>query len=347
MGNWILLGAGVLGLLSVAVIGWSLWANRAKPRPRVLATGAQAPLVYPPQGYPPQDFAQPSAHAPSYDFGPPASVHTVLAPAPGPLVEPPRREKKTIAMTSEELFGDRPPLEAPPPRREKQTIAMTSEELFGDRAPLAVEPTQVLAADELVEDEATQFLSSDDLFGGPAQADPGESAPYATVVLDSSDAWTAPPSSSSPRWSPAAAPVRAEPVRVEPVRVEPVRVEPQRRVPSPAELRGTIPHRPLPAASIPSLPSPSLPSPIARAKLPMPPSPSSRPASRGDLPLAPPDPAEFVKPIVNSGPTPYAGYVAPGSEDDDDDDDDDREPETEMVHQAELMRLISQRRPPG
>ncbi|MFV8754385.1 hypothetical protein ACNOYE_27885 [Nannocystaceae bacterium ST9] len=284
MGNWILVGASLLGLLSIAVIAWSLWSgSRARARPP-MPTGSFAPLP------------QPGAYAPTYVAPPPPvesyAPHTVIGPAPGPLEVAPARREETQFLSPDEMFGR--------PGRSRDSAS---------RDP----------AGELDEDDEnpTQFMSDDDLFGArEVPVDP-------TVVLR--EEWIAAP----------ADPVRVEPIRVEPVRVEPMRVEPVQpipRAPSVAQMRATTPDRPLPAASIPSAPRPK---------------PASKPTPRVDPRLAPPDPAEFAKPVRDEGPTPYAGYVAPRPANAIDDDDDDGDPETELVHQAELLRLMNKGKPQG
>ncbi|HLT35805.1 MAG TPA: hypothetical protein VK034_05955, partial [Enhygromyxa sp.] len=80
------------------------------------------------------------------------------------------------------------------------------------------------------------------------------------------------------------------------------------------------------------------------ALIPEPPAPARAAAP---VPRRPPPPAAAPRPAA---PAPrYTGFVgdrADDGDDDDDDDLDDSDPETELVHQAELLRLISPNKRP-
>ncbi len=294
MGNWILVGASVLGLVSVVVIAVSLWSwsrPRSRPRPRPpQPTGSFAPL-------PPHSGSWPVVQS----YAAPSQSYAALPSQSYPVVSP-------IQVAPPIQVVPNPPL-APPEAvliQREQTQFMSTDEMFGRKSK--PEPEQPDDDDEV----PTQFMSDSELFGGQAEAPDPVVEP--TVVLH--DAWLAP--------TPA----------------------PRVRMPSAAEVRATTPERPLLAASIPRLPSPSPAQPPNSAANPG----AIRTSRRSSDPrLAVPDPSEFVKPASDEGPTPYAGYVAPrrpGDDDDDDDDDDDEDPETQLVHQAELFRLMNKSKPP-
>lgn len=166
-------------------------------------------------------------------------------------------------------------------------------------------------------DQATQFLTVDDIF---ALADDRVEP---TRVLAADEVLVVTP----------VEPVARAPVIARPI--VPIVRAPVIAAPRPSVVASPMPRSPIPAASIPAASVPR---------------PASKPAVSAPNEFAPPDPSAFVKPPADVQPTPYVGYVAarrPGQEDDDDDDDDDDDPETELVHQAELMRLMMKSRPPG
>lgn len=168
-------------------------------------------------------------------------------------------------------------------------------------------------------DQQTQFLSVDDMF---AQADERVEP---TRILAVDEMFDEEPEAEDPTMI-----LRDEwlATPVEPAAPAPATPHSWARPPS-----APFPRSSIPAASIPG--SRSTPAP-------------SKPTLSAPSQFAPPSPSDFVKPLVDAQPTPYAGYVAPrGQHDqDDDDDDDDDDPGTELVHQAELLRLMMKSRPP-
>jgi hypothetical protein len=242
-GSWIVVGASVLGLVSVLLIVGSLWASssaRKRPRPQTLVSGSYTPL--------------PAMH--------PITEHTMITAAP--------MGGQTVIVAMHE------------PAVDQATQFLTVDDIFA-LADDRVEPTRVLAADEVL------------------IVTPVEPVAHAPVIATPSEPVARAPVIATPRPSVVASPM------------------PRSRVPSAS----------IPAASLPR--------------------PASKPAVTAPSKFAPPDPSAFVKPPADVQPTPYVGYVAarrPG-QDDDDDDDDDNDLETELVHQAELMRLMMKSKPPG
>lgn len=256
-GSWIVIGASLLGLVSILLIAGSLWANssgRKRARTRPLVSGSYAPVP----------SVNQAPIGPSFFSGVATTEHTMITSAP--------------------MAG--------------QTVITAAPGVFG------------MASEEPQVDQATQFLTVDDIF---ALADDRVEP---TRILDPDELLVAQP-------------------------VEPV--QPVARAPVIVAARPSVAASPMPvasmsAASIPAASIPRSPSkPVA-----------SKPAPAPANEFAPPNPSEFAKPAVDVQPTPYVGYVAPrGPGHDDDDDDDDDDPETELVHQAELMRLMMKSRPPG
>jgi hypothetical protein len=137
-------------------------------------------------------------------------------------------------------------------------------------------------------------------------------------------------------------------------RVEPTRIlDPEQLLGHDAPPAEPVPPAPVPVAPrvvwAPAAAIPAVQTPAASIPRPQPSPAASTPApAPAPSKYAPPDPAAFVKPPVDAPSTPYVGFVAPRSPGhDDDDDDDDDDPETELVHQAELLALMIKSRPPG
>ncbi|PRQ03643.1 hypothetical protein ENSA5_13980 [Enhygromyxa salina] len=275
---------------------------------------------------------------------------------------PDEAEPKTAFMTEEELFAagggvddDDDDADEEP---ELATEFLSSEELYGaqpsepsdartvvESAPTPrVEETVVLAEGAVL--DGVSRAAADEPDEGHALDDGFAVAPPRHQHLDRPPVHRIPVAPPSPSPAPPRAPVARAPARPAPARPA---ATPQ--APTPPAAKPPTPTPPPPVATPPA-PSPRASAPATPKKTP----PSRLPASRRVAtppPRTPVRPAPPKEPVVEADapqvqPHPvsagYVGFVgAPLDDDDDDDDDDDLDgddPETEMVHQAELLRLM-------
>lgn len=188
-GIYVVVGAGVLGVLSCMLIVWSLWTRsqaRKRARQRQLATGQHAAI--PPTAMPPA--AMPPGGYPGYHQQQPPVGHTVVVAAPPPVEF--EEEPRTAFMSSAELFG-----QVAPPDEPTQ---------FLSDADLLAAQRQASEDDDEDEEVATTFMTSDELFGRRSDA---------TVVLPEDAIMPEPPQPPAPvqRRPPADAAVSAAPPR--------------------------------------------------------------------------------------------------------------------------------------
>ena len=204
----VLIGAAVLGAVSIVMIVWSL-RSRGRDQGTVGRTGGQAAITE----------AGPPSNARWEPAPPPVPVTTGLtqvadvsddydpaAPEPPTEFLPPEDEIPTQFMAPDELFGD---------EHEAKTEFMREDELFGDEHEAN---TQLMREDELFDDEHeanTQLMREDQLFGderglatGPAEGPSHDQ----TIVLEAEaePATCVPPGPSGPP-PPASRPAPAKP----------------------------------------------------------------------------------------------------------------------------------------
>lgn len=330
MGKGILVAACLLGLISIALIVGSLVSSRRRPRRPVVGVtggysavgggghlGVNHPAVV--GGYSPVAYGQAPSPPPA---APAFAGNTVIGAAPGPLwsQEP---DPATEFMAVEDMLGE---------RNEDATQILDDAMLSGDAGEVG-DAGDAGDVDELDEDrvEPTMLLS-EDMLGldpptEPARLKPRLPAPPTSVPAP---AMSAPPTSTP-------APAMSAPIRHAPA------PEPRRSAALPSPTRPE-PARPAPAAYqvappiARSGPQPSGPLPRSPATShPAAPAPAGRPAPAASE-FAPPNPDEFARPRTREFSTPYVGEAAPARSSDDDDDDDD--PGTELVHQADLLRMM-------
>jgi hypothetical protein len=366
IGVFVIVGASLLGTASCLLIAWSLW-SRTRPRPpRARPTGGHPPVAQAGQDYGDGygDDAEPSTQFLS---------EAELFGAGGP---PPQDKPRRTQFMSSSASGAAPTQEQPAPGM--RTEFLSSEDLFPEAEPA----TQFLSSEELFgeqEDDddddddgqevATQFLSSEELFGahggvaGSALAKPSGGPPTRqpmrteeTVVLapgaqleDSGSGHVPPQQQHLDRPPVHRIPLAPPSHVVGPPLVSPAPApasQPRGWTPQPQPQPQPRPPAPAPAPQVATpqrVPPSRLPAGVATA----PPRAAVRPAPA--RPVATPDVPQPSVPHSSQG---YVGFVGAPLDDDDDDDDDDfdeDDPETEMVHQAELLRLMTQlkSKPPG
>lgn len=333
MGKGILVAASVLGVLSILLIVGSLLSGRRKPQRRAAITGSHPSVGHASYsgGYAPTpsgSYVAPAMHG--YPPMPAAMPNQVAAP----WVEP---DPATEFMSVEDMLGGgRSHEQGPPPEDATQILddamlaaaglEVAAQHDERDDEDERVEPTMLLSEDMLGLDPPTEPARLKPRLRPPAQTSPAPASPVAVSGV------------AAPR--PAAAPASPAP--------------PARPAASSSPSAGALPTPTRPAAG-PSASSYQVAPPLARAaSLPAGARPSgpamrppaSTPASSAGVHVparpgqadafSPPDPEAFAKPRTREFSTPYVGEAAPASDADDDDD----EPGTELVHQAELLRLM-------
>lgn len=359
MGKGILVAASVLGVLSIVLIVASLLSSRRKPARRPTLSGSHPAL-----GYPSHTGSHPSVagYAPTPSGGHSMHSGSYAAPMPMPMpMQPPAMQ--TYAPPT--AMPSAAPWVEPDPATEFMSVEDMLRATSHDQGPAPQDATQIIDDAVLIGGEAHHnddhhvdddhveptMLLSEDMLGldldpptEPARLKPR--LPAAPVQAASVHA--APQAALPPR--PAPAPTRPAPTPQAPAQARPPAASPVRSSALPT------PTRPSTASgstgSTSASPGYQVAPPLARGGSPvtttpprMPaPSPTSA-ASRAAQPVrsaggdaySPPDAEGFAKPRSREFSTPYVGEATPSPDALDDDDD---EPGTELVHQAELLRLM-------
>lgn len=347
MGKGILVAASVLGVLSIVLIVASLLSSRRKPARRPTLSGSHPALGYPSahsgshpsvSAYAPPPSSGHSMHSGSYPAAMPMQPAAMQPYAPPPAAMPPAApwvepDPATEFMSVEDMLGATSHDQGPPP--EDATQIIDDAVLTGGEAHHE--------GDHHVDDDHVEptMLLSEDMLG--LDLDPPTEPARLKPRLPAAPIQAAPPS---------AAPARTAPARPAPTpqsQVRPAAASPARSSALPT------PTRPLAASGstgstgsspgyqvAPPLARGGSPAPSTPARMPAPsptstPSRAAQPARTGGDAYSPPDAEGFAKPRSREFSTPYVGEASsrPDALDDDDD-----EPGTELVHQAELLRLM-------
>jgi hypothetical protein len=281
-------------------------------------------------------------------------------------------ELRTAFMTEEELFAEEQ-AEQEEDEHELPTQFLTDEELFAEQEEDEHElPTQFLRSEDLADSLHGGASASGEFRISDGRAFDSDRLPASdrTIVLPEESILDEGAAGDESEWVQpedgfAVAPPKHQHLDRPPVHRIPI-PPPGASGPAPVQKPAAKPTIPAPVqkpAAKPTIPAPA--KPAARARPAVTPKPKPKPTPPSRLPparaVAKPPPRAPVRPsparpviesgedvpqrVVQATSQGHVGFVgAPLDDDDDDDDDfdDDNDPETELVHQAELLRLMTQ-----